>query len=212
MTQEIPANVGARLRNFRERNGWSLRMLSERCGLSINAISRIERGENSPTVSSLQRLAVALSIPITDFFAENPGKAADFHKSGTSPRVQSSCYEVEHRGRRTPRMELEPLLFEIEPGCDQSSRPVNHKGYEFIYCLEGEVEYCINDQVYTLTCGDSLLFAGHLPHYWRNRGTETARLLFVFQSPRDTSQAFPLLLQQMQSQDGASVDASTDSH
>ena len=61
-------NVGQRIRTIRERQGLSLRAVAERCGLSLNAISLIERGENSPTVSSLHHLATALNVPITRFF------------------------------------------------------------------------------------------------------------------------------------------------
>ena len=68
MAMQIEPEVGARLRILREQRGLSLRELAERCDLSFNAISRIERGENSPTVSTLHQLANALSVSITAFF------------------------------------------------------------------------------------------------------------------------------------------------
>ena len=61
--QEIP-NVGQRIRTIREAQGHSLRALAERSGLSLNAISLIERGENSPTVSSLH----PVDPPLADIF------------------------------------------------------------------------------------------------------------------------------------------------
>ena len=70
MVENSEPNVGSRLRSIRDQNGLSLRALAERCGLSINAISQIERGENSPTVSTLHRLATAFGVHITDFFQE----------------------------------------------------------------------------------------------------------------------------------------------
>ncbi len=51
MTKQAEPNVGQRIRTIRERQRLSLRALAERSGLSFNAISLIERGENSPTVS-----------------------------------------------------------------------------------------------------------------------------------------------------------------
>ena len=66
--EAITINVGQQIRALREQQGLSLRALAERCGLSMNAISLIERGENSPTVSSLHLLALALNVPITAFF------------------------------------------------------------------------------------------------------------------------------------------------
>ena len=70
MIEQAEPNVGQRIRMLRDQRKLSLRALADRCGLSINAISLIERGENSPTVSSLHVLATALGVPITDFFEE----------------------------------------------------------------------------------------------------------------------------------------------
>jgi len=67
---ETTSDVGRQIRGIRERRGLSLRGLAQRCGLSVNAISLIERGENSPTVSSLHQMATALDVPITDFFED----------------------------------------------------------------------------------------------------------------------------------------------
>ena len=70
MADTSKPNVGQQIRAIREKQEFSLRALAERCGLSVNAVSLIERGENSPTVSSLHLLATALDVPITDFFRE----------------------------------------------------------------------------------------------------------------------------------------------
>jgi len=50
---------------------------------------------------------------------------------------------------------------------------------EFVYCLEGSIQYTVNSAEYTLDPGDSLLFEAHLPHRWRNGGTNRARSLLV---------------------------------
>jgi transcriptional regulator with XRE-family HTH domain len=60
--------VGQRIKEIRRTKALSLRALAELSNLSTNAISLIERGDNSPTVSSLHSLAKALGVPITAFF------------------------------------------------------------------------------------------------------------------------------------------------
>ncbi len=62
--------VGQRIRELRTGQGLSLRALAALSNLSTNAISLIERGDNSPTVSSLHSLATALAVPITAFFEQ----------------------------------------------------------------------------------------------------------------------------------------------
>jgi transcriptional regulator with XRE-family HTH domain len=189
MIQDIKPNVGVRLRAFRERQGWSLRMLAQRCGLSINAISRIERGENSPTVSSLHRLATALAVPITDFFLEKPKQAVILVKDGSGKKHNEEGFVVEHLGKGLPNQQLEPFMLIIEPECSAADIPIDHPGEEFVHCLSGEIEYHIGDEIYHLTSGDSLLFESSQPHFWRNTSSAPAKILLVFQAAQDNSLA-----------------------
>ena len=189
MVIESKPNVGARLRMFRERQGWSLRALADRCGLSINAISRIERGENSPTVTSLHRLSTALAVPITDFFLERPQTTAILVRSGLGVASRSDGYIAEQLGIGLQGQQLEPFLLRIDSGCRSAANPISHPGEEFVLCLTGLIEYCINNQTYPLSSGDSLLFDAMQPHYWSNETPDPATLLLVFQAAQDNSLA-----------------------
>src|SRR5512144_1874911 len=64
-------NVGGRLRQLREERNISMRSLATKSGLSANALSMIERGKASPSVSTLYKLAEALGISITSFFGSD---------------------------------------------------------------------------------------------------------------------------------------------
>src|SRR5512138_1155413 len=64
----VSVNIGERLRELREARNISMRALATRSGLSANALSMIERGKASPSVSTLYKLADALGISITSFF------------------------------------------------------------------------------------------------------------------------------------------------
>lgn len=184
----VKPNVGIRLRSFRERRGWSLRALSEHCGLSINAISRIERGENSPTISSLQRLAGALAVPITDLFMDSQNRAVDFEKKGSRERISSHCLVAEKLSDSSLHL-LEPYRVQINPGCDGSQSPLTHPGKEFIFCLSGRLDFYIGEQCFRMQSGDSILFDSHHPHYWLNPGAQAAEILMVFQAVQDNSLA-----------------------
>ena len=80
--------VGERVRALREDRGYSLRGLAQRCGLSVNAVSLIEKGENSPTVASLHRLAEALGTSITDFFEDQARQTAVLVKNDNRLTVE----------------------------------------------------------------------------------------------------------------------------
>jgi transcriptional regulator with XRE-family HTH domain len=178
-------NVGSRLRFLRDQQGLSLRALAERCGLSINAISQIERGENSPTVSSLQRLASALNVPITDFFQEEARQTIVFVKRDLGLRTQSNGVLMESLGIGLFNQQLEPFRMTIGPGMGNINDPISHTGEEFIHCLEGEVEYCVGDRIFRLEQGDSLLFDATQKHAYRNGSRKDATIIIVFQVSRD---------------------------
>ncbi len=54
-----------------------------------------------------------------------------------------------------------------------------HTGYEFVFCLEGRLTYTVEDKVYLLEPGDSLLFESHLPHQWHNVHAAPCKALLV---------------------------------
>lgn len=177
--------VGARLRALREEQKLSLRALANRCGLSVNAISQIERGENSPTVSSLHRLATALNVPITKFFEDVGGQPIIHVRSGRGLRTQSRGVAIESLGIGLQNQQLGPFRLEVLPGMGNMDDPVSHPGEEFLYCLSGEIEYKIGDRLFHLKSGDSLLFDSSQPHSYRNPAQFPAAILMIYKSTRD---------------------------
>lgn len=185
MNEIMEPKVGMRVRSLREQRGFSMRNLAERCGLSINAISLIERGENSPTVSTLHRLATALDVPITEFFQEEARQTTVLVKRDQGLRSQSDGVVMESLGIGLSNQQLEPFLIKIEPGIATLDDPISHPGEEFIHCMAGAIEYHVGERVVQLEEGDSLLFDAAQPHAYRNRSKEPVALLMVFQTSRD---------------------------
>jgi transcriptional regulator with XRE-family HTH domain len=182
MMAHTEPNVGLRIRRLRERQGLSLRALAGRSGLSINAISLIERGENSPTVSSLHLLATALGVPITDFFEAEHEQVTVHVKPEHRLRSYTNGIKMESLGIGLRNQQLEPFLMTVEPGAGDIDMPITHPGEEFVHCLKGEIEYCVGDQRYELEVGDSLLFQATQPHCFHNGSGLPAVFLMVFQA------------------------------
>jgi transcriptional regulator with XRE-family HTH domain len=174
-------NVGQKIRLLREENSLSLRNLSELSSLSINAISKIERGEVSPTISSLHKLSIALNVLITDLFKQETHKIAVFTSKNGGLKIQSEGISIEGLGSGLPYQQLESFCMLIDAKTENSSDPAIHSGEEFVYCLDGEIEYFVDDQKFHLKPGDSLLFKASHPHSWNNPGRSQAKLLLIFQ-------------------------------
>ncbi len=190
--KEARYDIGARIRQLREEAGLSLRGLAALCGLSFNAINRIEHGENSPTVDTLHRLATALNVPITDFFTQGQAQMTIFTKAGSGLHTELEGVMLESLAGRFANQQLEAFRLLIAPGSDSRHAPVVHAGEELVFCLQGQVTYYVGNQPYLLEAGDSLFFRATQPHCWHNTSEETAVVLVVFQ----TQPKMPLLWQQ----------------
>ena len=177
---ERAPDVGLRIRELRERSDLSLRALAEMCHISPNTISLIERGLSSPSVDTLQHLATGLGVPIVTLF-EKDGPPARLVMTRSSDRMKSRSpgVTIEHLGSGLAGHAFASFSITMEPGTSTNSTPVEHSGAEWVYCLEGLVEYEVEGREYRLSPGDDLLFDASLPHRWRNAGSTQARMLLI---------------------------------
>lgn len=181
MTELQQPNVGQALRALREQRGLSLRALAEKCGLSFNAISRIEHGENSPTVATLHLLAHALNVPITAFFETTYEQSIVLVRRDHRLRSLGNGISMESLGVGLRDQQLEPFLVTAEPNAGSHDSPIVHTGEEFVFCLMGKLTYQINGETYELEAGDSLLFDAMQPHCFCNKSGAPTQFLIVFQ-------------------------------
>jgi transcriptional regulator with XRE-family HTH domain len=174
-------NVGGRLRELRESRGISMRTLATRSGLSANALSMIERGKTSPSVSTLYKLSDALGISITSFFGpESEKKQIVFLKADERARMSFSRGLFEGLGGEQFTGRIAPFMLTLESGSASGPHDIVHTGHEFVFCLRGQLEYRVEREIFELSTGDSLLFASQLKHRWKNPGgTVTNALLLI---------------------------------
>ena len=173
-------NVGGRLRELRTERGKSMRALARASGLSTNALSMIERGRTSPSVSTLYKLAGAMEIPITAFFRTVPAlQDVVFCKMSDRTKVNLQNGIWEGLGGETFSGHVEPFLVTLESGGSSGPFGMLHTGHEFVMCLSGQIEYEVEDEKFLLNPGDNLIFAAQQLHRWRNPGEQTAQALIV---------------------------------
>src|SRR5215208_6856448 len=182
----VSVNISERLRELREARNISMRTLATRSGLSANALSMIERGKASPSVSTLYKLADALGISITSFFGSDAErKQIVFLKADERAHVSFTRGVFEGLGGEQFVGRVEPFLLTLESNANSGPRTMTHTGHEFVFCLRGELEYQVERQVFQLQPGDSLLFAAHLKHKWRNPGRNVASAIIIISGFED---------------------------
>jgi len=181
--EAVSIDVGLRLKHLRDERGISMRALARNSGLSANALSMIERGLTSPSVSTLNKLAGALEVPVTAFFRSEPDRNPVVHlKAAQRTRVPFNRGLWEGLGGERFAGRIEAFMITLEANASSGPHGMLHTGAEFVFCLRGTVEYEVDGTTYILETGDSLIFAAQLLHKWRNPGSTVANAIIVISS------------------------------
>ena len=157
-----------------------MRAVARDSGLSTNALSMIERGRTSPSVSTLNKIATALNIPITAFFRIEPEKQDIVYvKANDRRKIEFDNAVWEGLGGENFTGYVEPFIVTMEANASSGPFGMIHNGHEFVMCLEGQLEYEVENQKYFLEKGDTLIFSAELRHRWHNTGNGTASIIIV---------------------------------
>ena len=163
--------IGHEVRAFRKKLGITVTDLATATGISLGMLSKIENGNISPSLTTLQSLSRALGVPVTAFFRryEEPRNAV-FVKAGEGVELERRGTRAGHRynllghiDNNTAGVVVEPYLITLT--ADSDTFPAfQHEGMEFLYMLEGEVVYRHGDRLFTMQPGDSLFFDADARH------------------------------------------------
>ena len=183
------ANVwlGQKLRGLRQMRELSIEQVARLAGLSVGAISQIERGISSPTVRSLRHLADVLSFSVADLIDEpNPPPLNELGRIVRSDtrralRLSENGVTKELLSPSTSSG-LEQLLVTLEPGASSGSEPYTHRGEECGHVLQGRLELVIDGDTYLLEAGDSFRFKSTIPHRFANAHAGTTRVIWTIWS------------------------------
>jgi transcriptional regulator with XRE-family HTH domain len=176
-----PVNVGARIRQLRLGLGLSVRTLAAETGFSPSLISQVEHGHVMPSIGSLERIAMALGVSLSTFFAECETNAEGLVRANARPKLTSTWSPVSIEALRPMKGVgiLEPVLIVMAPGGRSGKFPTAHAGEKFVLVLDGEVTLTLGDEVHELSTGDAITLASAIPHQLENTGAEPAHVVIV---------------------------------
>lgn len=152
------------LKQLRQANGWSLAQASDRTGVSKAMLGQIERGESSPTVATLWKIATGFNVPFSRFIQDSalpPGKPATFSQPNAQMVVTPLLpYD--------PTLRFDLLAVEMAAGA-QSDSSAHEKGVvEQVVVTQGELLLSIGDVWHRLVAGSAYQFAADVAHSYRN--------------------------------------------
>ncbi|HIE77571.1 MAG TPA: XRE family transcriptional regulator [Candidatus Thioglobus sp.] len=188
--KQLEASIGRQVRNNRKRNGVTLQQLSKQSSLSPSMLSKIENGQISASLKTIQSICHALNISISSIFTHyETDVEATFVNSGNGLTIErggtSSGRHYQLLGHTMSRsLKVEPCLITIDKS-NYKFPEFQHKGVEFIYMLEGSMDYYYGKNIYRFNEGDSLYFDSDTPHGPKNIITKRCIFLAVICSTGD---------------------------
>jgi DNA-binding XRE family transcriptional regulator len=167
--QPLDEVIGAAVKAHRALAGMTLAELSDRAGVSTAMISKIERGQVSASLGTLEALAEAIGVPLVTFFAGTASHSdVAFVAAGEGMTVQRLGSGFDHVYKMIGRAEARHVGFEaFSVTLDRPLRPrplYQHRGVEFIHVTEGEMIFRCGETSYHMRPGDSLSFECSMLH------------------------------------------------
>jgi ribosome-binding protein aMBF1 (putative translation factor) len=184
--------IGHEVRTYRKKLGLTVADLAAGTGMSVGMLSKIENGNISSSLGTLQSLSKALGVPLTAFFRgyEEP-RSASFVKAGEGMNIERRGTRAGHHysllghiENNTSGVVVEPYLITLNTESDVFPT-FQHEGMELIYMLEGEVVYRHGESLFDMKPGDSLLFDADAPHGPEVLVKLPARYLSVITYPQE---------------------------
>ncbi len=157
--------IGARLRASRLAQGLTLERLATATGLSKGFLSRIERDDTMPSVTTLVQLCQALSLPIGSLF-EDP-EIQVVHRDA-APRINMGGVGADE-WLVSPRSEeqVQVIRSSLEPGANGGDALYTvNCNLEVLHVFSGKLTVKLADREVKLEAGDTLTLPGRTPHNW----------------------------------------------
>lgn len=180
--------IGGKIKDLREKNLYTLQDLAAKTGIPKSLLADVESDEIMPPVALLLKLARALNVGMAHFFksdaaAEQISVTRRTERIGVRRRPHHREGEVDYvyasLEAKMPGKHMEPLLVEFVPMETAEMVFTSHEGEEFLYLLEGKLEFRTNDRVEILDAGDALYFDSVLNHSFRSLTDKAAKAVVV---------------------------------
>lgn len=184
--------LGKLLRALRARNGWTLKEMSDRSGIPVSTLSKVEHDRLTLTYDKLQQLSQRLGVRMSDLFAEAPEAAESMVTARRSIgrldraiQVTTPNYDYHYLCPELRRKRMIPVVTRIRAKtAEEFGDLVRHSGEEYIYVLDGRI--VVHTEFYEpvlLEQGESIYIDSQMGHaYVVAEGCEEATVLGVCSS------------------------------
>lgn len=185
--QDLASHLAQTLKSLRTQRGWSLNQAAENTGVSKAMLGQIERGESSPTVATLWKIATGFNVAFSAFLETAPQQpAAMLHRYGELPIFNQDNADM----RVVPlfpfdrQLGFDMFVIDLAPGALSESSAHEPGVIEHVIVISGQLELAINGEWYSLASGEAMRFQADCPHAYHNASVEPVRIHDLIHYPR----------------------------
>jgi len=178
--------LGKRFRDLRKQKRLTLTRMAKMTKRSVSLLSQIETGKVNPSFSSMQSIADALDVPLSQLMLQDEAMGENEHAlmKFRDRKVLTTRGGVEHQLlSRSLLPSFEFVINILPPGGSTGKDLYAHEGLECGLLLEGELEVQVGEKNYSLKPGDSITLNSSTPHRVANYGTKKATAVWVNSIP-----------------------------
>ncbi len=179
---------GAKLRQVRERRGFTLKQVAQQADISESLVSQIERNKVSPSVETLLALSDILDVNL-EYLFEGYRQEVAVRVTKAKARRKITEDEVVYEEISKPTAAdglhaLEAYIITIPPKGNTHRGSYGHPGREMGYILQGKAELHYESNTYELNEGDSVSFSASTPHVIYNKSDKELKAIWVVTPPQ----------------------------
>lgn len=184
-TSSLDVSLGQAVKRYRKKNGLTLAQLSRISGISSAMISRIENGQSSASLSSLNQLAKAMSIPIISLFERtlnstdiNVVRADEGLNTVRITPGDTHAYSIlaQHSDED---LNFSVAFVTLKKGQNRKHPVYNGEGFIFVRIHEGRAKYRCGENLFELGEGDSISFDARITNGFDDLLTDRVSFLSV---------------------------------
>ncbi|MCM1061923.1 MAG: XRE family transcriptional regulator [Eubacterium sp.] len=161
--------IGQRLKALRQNRSLTLDDVSELTNVSKPMLGQIERGQSSPTVNTLWKIATGMKVPFSYFLKEQNAEytVVDF-KEQNAVIKENGAMKAYTAFPFDPARGFEAFYIEFDAGCEHYSDKHNDGVEEYVFIVKGKLNMLLNGKEVALNTNQAIRFEANIPHAYLN--------------------------------------------
>jgi transcriptional regulator with XRE-family HTH domain len=183
----VEAEIGKRINAFRAQKRITLEQLANQTGFTKGYLSKVEKSEKSPPVSTLGIIARALGVTISALLGEEASRSSFcLVRRDERPLIardgSAFGYSYEAMAYKYPNKIMEPFLLTL-PVKPKKRTLYQHEGEEILFVIQGTMKFLHGNEEYVVNEGDCIYFDSSLPHWGESVGPKEVKCFMVICNP-----------------------------